>query len=125
MRIGDVFPSNYLKASDLNGKVVPVTIREVKTEQVGRDKEWKAVIYFEGKDKGVVLNKTNAKKIVEIAGSDDTDDWPGVVIALYATEVDFQGDTVEAIRVRPATGSKAKPKPAPEPVEMPADDIPF
>ncbi len=125
MKVSDAFPSNYLKASDLGGKVVPVTISEVKTETVGREKELKLVVYFDGKDKGVVLNKTNARKIVEIAGSDDTDDWTGTRVALYATEVEFQGDTVEAIRIKAPAQPKAVVR-KPEPVaDLDADDIPF
>jgi hypothetical protein len=75
------------------------------------------VVYFVGKEKGVVLNKTNANKIVAIAGSDDTDDWHGVTVALYATEVEFQGDTVEAIRIK----APAQPKPAA--VRKPTQDL--
>ena len=106
MNINDAFPSNYLKASDLGEAQPVVTIDRVEVEAVGRGKEMKPVICFAGKTKGMVLNKTNSKKIAEIAGSNDTDDWHGVQVKLYATEVDFQGETVEAIRVK----SPAKPK---------------
>jgi len=47
----------------------------------------------------VVLNKTNAKIIASLHGN-ETDDWPGKKIILYATEVDFRGEIVDAIRVR-------------------------
>ena len=133
MNINDAFPSNYLKASDLGGAQPIVTIDRVEVEPVGRTKEMKPVIYFAGKQKGVILNKTNSKKIAEIAGSPDTDDWHGVQIKLYATDVDFQGETVEAIRVKsPAQKPAAKKKPAPPPEPEPDeyapitdDDIPF
>lgn len=113
MNINDAFPSNYLKASDLGEAQPVVTIDRVEVEAVGRGKEMKPVVYFAGKQKGMVLNKTNSKKIAEIAGSMDTDDWHGVQIKLYSTEVDFQGETVEAIRIKPPQAAKAKPKPAP------------
>jgi hypothetical protein len=111
MKIGDVFPSNYLKASDLNGSVVPVTIDHVAIEAVGREKESRPVLYFVGKSKGVVLNKTNAKKIAELAGTDETDDWAGIQIALFPAMVEFQGESVESIRIKA--------------LDIPEDDIPF
>lgn len=111
-RIGDKFPSNYLKASDLNGRIVTVTIDRVEDEQVGRDKEWKPVVYFQGKDKGVVLNRTNAKAITQIAGTDETDEWRGVAVALFATMVEFGGESVEAIRIKSPMRAAVKP-PAP------------
>lgn len=136
--INDAFPSKFLKASDLHGSEPIVTIDRVDFEPVGRDREMKAVVYFKGKQKGIVLNKTNANKIAAIAQSALTEDWEGVAIKLYATETEFGGETVECIRVKPAakaTPRQAAPAPRPVPVERePAaeavnggdvDDIPF
>jgi hypothetical protein len=136
VNINDAFPSKYLKASDLKGAEPVVTIAKVEMEAVGRDREMKAVVYFQGKEKGVVLNKTNSNKIAQIAGSFDTDDWAGVSVKLYATETEFGGETVECIRIKPATvpsrGSKPVPAPKPAPPPQPeptfeagADDVPF
>lgn len=129
--INEAFPSNYLKASDLNGQQPTVTIDRVAFEGVGREKELKPVLYFAGKEKGMVLNKTNAKNIANLIGSFETDEWVGFRIRLYATHVEFQGETVEAIRIKaaPANGAQRAtppPPPAPEPVEtLSEDDIPF
>lgn len=129
--INDAFPSNYLKASDIRGAEPVVTIDHVAYEPVGRQKQMKAVIYFKGKEKGLVLNKTNATKITQLAGSDMTEDWDGVRIKLYATDTEFGGETVECIRVKAAPpASRTAPAPvAPPPAEpiadVTADDIPF
>ena len=128
MNINSAFPSNYIKASDLNGSAVPVTINDVKVEQIGRDRDTKPVVYFQGKTKGLVLNKTNAKKIADIAGSPDTDDWAGVQILIFPSETEFSGETVECIRVKaPSRAAKPKPvQPEPEPAgEISDEDIPF
>jgi len=127
MNIDSAFPSNYLKASDLGDKQPIVTIDRIEVEPIGRDKEIKPVLYFQGKEKGLVLNKTNAKKIAEITGSKDTDDWSGCQVKIYATETEFAGETVECIRVKaPGAAVKAKPKPEPEPIEELDDEsIPF
>lgn len=132
MNINDAFPSKYLKASDLKGGEPIVAIDHVTSEAVGRDREMKAVVYFRGKEKGVVLNKTNANKIAQLAGSFDTDDWTGVQVKLYATETEFGGETVECIRIKPvkpgARPAEPPPPPAqkmPEPITITDDDIPF
>ena len=97
MRVSEAFPSNYLKAADLQGRQVKVTIERVDSEIVGTDP--KLVVYFAGKEKGFVLNKTNANNIAAAFG-DNTDDWRGAEIILIEAMVDFQGRTVPALRVR-------------------------
>ena len=133
--IHDAFPSKYLRASDLNGASPTVTIDRVDFEPVGRTREMKGVVYFVGKSKGLVLNKTNATKIMELVGSAETDDWPGGRVCLYTTEVEFQGEGVETIRCKaPGAVRKplaAKPTPPPPPVletdesDILDDEIPF
>ena len=127
MNIDSAFPSNYLKASDLGDSQPVVTIDRVEVEAVGRDKEVKPVLYFKGKEKGLVLNKTNGRKIAELLGSKDTEDWAGGQIRIYATETEFAGETVECIRIRAVGVSKQaeKPKPAPVTSDLEDSDIPF
>lgn len=100
--INDAFPSKYIKASDLRGGQPTVTIDHVAFEQVGRERESKPVVYFRGKEKGLVLNKTNANKITSLLGTAETEAWEGRQIRLYGTEVEFGGETVEGIRVKAA-----------------------
>lgn len=127
MNIDSAFPSNYLKASDLGTSAPLVTIDRVEVEPVGRDREMKPVLYFRGKEKGVVLNKTNSNMIATLTGSRDTDDWAGCRIRIYATTTEFAGETVECIRVKGAAQPAAsRPAPRPEPVAVGDDtDIPF
>jgi hypothetical protein len=122
VNIDSAFPSNYLKASDLGDAQPVVTIDRVEIEGVGRDKEQKPVVYFKGKEKGIVLNKTNANKIATLVGSRDTEAWRGRQVRLYATETEFGGETVECIRIK-AAGGNAKPAPAPEPEPEPVHDL--
>lgn len=100
MRIGDYFPSTYIKADELDGDVT-YTIKAVKPENVGQGKnaERKPIVYFEEIEKGLVLNKTNGHTI-ETQHGPETDDWIGKRITLYATEVEFQGEVMLGIRVR-------------------------
>ena len=68
MRISAAFPSKYLKAADLQGKQVTVVMSHVTMETIGDDE--RPVLYFKGKDKGLVLNKTNANTIADAFGDD-------------------------------------------------------
>ncbi len=135
--IHDAFPSNYLKASDLQGSQPVVTIDRVEVEPVGRQREMKPVLYFLGKEKGMVLNKTNATKIAQLVGSPNTEEWHGMRVRLFSTMVEFSGDQVEAVRVKAAPPQAARPvqqAPPQPPVSEPShgdvsqlsdDDIPF
>lgn len=123
MKSTDIFPSKYLRAADLNGHEPIVTIDRVVMETLGDDR--KAVVYFKGKDKGVVLNKTNWNAIEDISGEDDADNWGGTKIKLVTVKVEFQGKRVPAIRIEEPS-DKPAPRRAPEPVDAPSDDeIPF
>jgi hypothetical protein len=128
MNVNQVFPSQYLKASDLGDAEPVVVIARVVLEAIGRDKDHKLVIYFEGKSKGLVANKTIAKKLAELVGSPETEDWPGHPIRLYTTTADFGGESFEVIRVKAAGLSRpAAPPPPPKPLGVidDASDIPF
>lgn len=140
MNINSAYPSNYLKADDLQGRAITLTIDRVEMESVGqgRNKEEKPVVYFKGKEKGLVLNKTNAKTIANLYGG-ETDEWEGKAITIRPAEVEYQGEMVLSIRVslqKPAAGAPAKPvvarptAPEPEPedpasTDIAPDDIPF
>lgn len=132
MNIHSVFPSNYIKAADLQGRQIDVEIARVEMEDIGDDH--KPVMYFVGKQKGLVLNKTNSNVICDLYG-DETDAWNGRIITLFATKVDYQGKRVDAVRVMAprAVQQVAVPptRPAPTPAAPPAsavlvdDQIPF
>ena len=105
------FSSKYLKADDVGAKRPIVTIESVRTQQIGAgsDAELKLVVEFtDPAFKTFVLNRTNAEMIAEIAGTEDTDNWPGTKLQLTVTRVEFQGKRVPAIRVvAPPTRSAA------------------
>jgi len=126
MNINEAFPSKYLKASDLQGRNISVTISNVEKEDIGKGEE-KLIIYFQGKQKGMVLNKTNANNIAAIYGP-ETDDWIGQPIVIFEAMVDFQGKTVPALRVR-SPQPKDRPKSVPQKVyndaDMPHDEAEF
>jgi hypothetical protein len=103
-RVTDMFPSRFLKSADLKGARLPLMVRivDVVQEEInaeGEAKKLKPVVYFAGKEKGLVLNVTNADAITMIAGSDDTDAWKNITVGLDVQTVRFKTDNVPAIRV--------------------------
>lgn len=97
-----MFPSKYVRAADLQGRDVTVEIASVAMEELvmaGGKKDKKPVMHFAGKDKSLVLNKTNATTIAKTLGN-DTDQWVGKSITLYPTKTACGGEQVDCIRVR-------------------------
>lgn len=110
--INDIFPSKYLKAHELKGGSPTVTIARVGVEQVrSRQKvDTKPVLYFTGKTKGLLLNKTMAQSVTQIAKSALTEQWIGVAVTLYATTAAFDKDVHDVIRIKaPASSAKEGP----------------
>jgi hypothetical protein len=106
MNLSEAYPSRYLKADDLNGDPITLTIADVVMTELGQgeDKQRKLVLSFEDNDKEMVLNKTNAVAIAKLYGQ-ETDEWVGKRITVIAREVDFKGVPTLALRV-----SIVKPK---------------
>ena len=98
LNVSDAYPSNYMKADDLGSHAVVLAIAHVEMEDLGTDR--KPVAYFADAKKGLVLNKTNATAIAAEHG-DNMHGWKGKQIELFTTPVTFQGQTRDAIRVRP------------------------
>ena len=93
------YPSRYMKAADLiSGKKrrKAFIILDAQMESLGEEE--KPVVLFEGEAKGLVCNKTNWNTLTELFGV-ETDDWSGNKVVLMATKVDFQGKSVDGIRV--------------------------
>lgn len=125
MNIFQVFPSNYLRAGDLNGRPYTLTIARFVVEQMGRDEEEKPVVYFDSADKGLVLNRTNAFTIADLYGP-ETDDWVGKRITIYPTRVRAFGKEQDAIRVKaaiPSAPALKQPEPEPEPEPAPTPEV--
>lgn len=108
--LNELFPSNRLKAEDAEHEDLILTIDHVDVETF--DNGAKPVLYFRNEKRSLVLNKTNAQTIAKLHGN-DTDQWAGKRIALYATEVEFKGDTVLGLRVRLRAPKPAAAKPVP------------
>lgn len=128
MKLKEMFPSKYLKADDLDGDdqfiITRITWERMKDDE-GKEED-KPVIYFLKVDKGMALNKTNAKRISEMHG-DETDGWIGKKVTLTKEWVEAFGKADWAIRVKmqpPPSSKQATPAAAAAPpVADPADSF--
>ena len=111
--IDDLYPSKYLKAADLQGRALLVTIDRLAIEEVGQEKDQKPVLYLVGKQKAIVLNKTNSLAIANGHGRDYSQ-WRGKQVEIYPDRVAFQGEMKDCLRVR-----------VPVAPALPEDDINF
>jgi hypothetical protein len=118
-----LFPSKYAKAADLRGKTVIVEIERIdpreKLMMAGGKSDQKPVVYLKGKEKGWILNKTNARSIAKVYGN-EVMQWIGKPVAIYSASVEARGEMVDAIRVnvdatrKAAAGAGAKIAPPPD-----------
>ena len=74
-------------------------------EKVGDDGD-KPALHFVGKDKALILNKTNTNMIAYRYGQ-ETDAWMGQQIGLHVEPVQFKDKIVDAIRVQLPTEEPA------------------
>jgi hypothetical protein len=135
MRVSDAFPSKHLKADDLRGATIRVTIEKYALEEIGQEKSRKVVLYFRNKEKGLVLNKTNATNIETMHGP-NIDEWVGCEIELFPSMTDYQGKSVDCVRCKPVRPQRpqqtaenivrqhqaSERTPPPAPLD---DDVPF
>ncbi len=101
-----MFPSNFLKAEDLQGRVVEVVIQSVAGEEVpmtGGKKEKCNVVRMVGKKKQWILNRTNAQALALLLSPDgnapSARDWFGKRVQLVADLDQKSGEEIVAIRV--------------------------
>lgn len=133
--INQIKQSNFLKKEDCGTTGILVTIRGCEEQNIakqGAPEELKWALFFNEVEKPMVLNSTNAQIIAGIVGSEETDDWAGHQIVLYADpNISFGGKLVGGIRARaprlkqPQAKPLPKPQPKPAPAPEPEGEEPF
>ena len=110
--VDEMFPSRFLKATDLPRKGMVLTIDALEQEDLNGEEKW--VMFFVEEEKGLVLNKTNANAVADELGR-KTSEWSGHKVHLRKEKVDFQGRRVDAIRLSAVEFDDEIPHTAPEP----------
>lgn len=120
MNYNEIFPSKYLKAADLDRGPVTTMIEGAPLETLGSgaDAQQRLVLYLHGL-KALPLNKTNAKAVAKITGTDDTDGWIGARIEVFPSTTELRGETVDCIRIRAPKPPPAKQTASQRPLHPP------
>lgn len=95
--------SQWLKADDLKGSkpIVVIENAEIKENTYDGQVKKQIVLKFEGKEKVLGLNFTNAAHLAELTGTQNYREWVGTAIKLYATTVKVDGVAKPCIRIFP------------------------
>lgn len=131
--LNDIYESNsqWLKADDIKGHkpIVVIETAEVVESDYGQGPKKQIVLTFEGKEKKLGLNFTNAARIAELTGTEDYGNWVGTAIKLYVEKVKFQDKMVDAIRIFPELPNGQAPVTPPQQFTGTPDDeldeVPF
>ena len=118
-----MYDADYWGAWDLESGDKTVTITKVIGGELtgpGGKKSKKPVLYVQGSEKGIPLNKTNGKTIANLYGNYVTE-WIGKPITLYksSTRNPQDGGEIDCIRIR-ATATAPVEKRPPTPQERTA-----
>ena len=110
MKVTEAFQGNFIDALCVHDKDATLEITSVDDRGTVKDSTKKLIdkpiVRFKGTDKGLILNKTNARTIGFHHGN-EMNDWPGKSITIYATTCDSFGEIVPCVRVRPIKLKKA------------------
>lgn len=101
MKFDDLYPGEYIQASDLKEQDRTLKIARVRGEILEGIKgpKLKCIITFEGAKKEFVANRTNGEALKLMFGV-ETDNWITKRVTLYPTTTEVGGETLECIRVR-------------------------
>lgn len=121
----ELYPSRWLSAADVETPIV-ATIARCTIEQVGQGAraERKPVVTFRSALKPLICNKTNYDAIVLINGAEDTDEWEGTTIELFAVDVTGPNGPTRGVRIR-RPKKATRPLPAAASTNDDDQDVPF
>ena len=96
----ELYPGRFLKAADLRGNHVTVTIADVALDELEGEKGVKVqgVIFLQKTDKQIVLNRTNGLCLKGMFGK-TLSDWIGKRVTLKPDTTKLGKDTVDCIRI--------------------------
>jgi hypothetical protein len=99
------FPSNFLKADDLDEGSMTLTITDIRPEKM-QDGNSKPCVFFKEDKRALVLNVTNKNSLVLLSKSKNPRDAIGMRVTLVQVEAEYQGKPCKALRIRkpPALG---------------------
>ena len=122
--LDEAYGSRFLGVVDVGDRKIRTKILRIKKEEVkdrdtGRMKK-KVLIFFDGIDKGLVLNVTNKNILVDALGKAPAGWLNATVGILVDPNVGFAGKKTGGVRLRVLLPPPAAAKPATKPTTKPA-----
>jgi hypothetical protein len=110
------FPSNFLKADDLDDGPMTLTIADIHQEKM-QDGNSKPCVFFKEDKRALVLNVTNKNSLILLSKSKNPADAIGLRVMLVQVEAEYQGKPCKALRIRkpPTPGGAAAAAPPRQP----------
>ena len=128
MKIGEMKSSKFLKKEDFGTQGKNVTIERLDQEDVSmqdQPADMKFVLFFQGFEKGMVLNWTNTQLVAQVTGSEETEDWKGRQLNVYEDPtIAYAGKLIGGLRVRHPLNPVQSENPA-DGIPEGGDKIPF
>lgn len=127
MNVQTMFPKKWLSAADLVGRTVTVYIEGCAVETIFNTRlkrnEQKIAVAFHGKQKRLLINKTQAYALAAACGSPETDNWAGHTVLLSVGIAPNGQETIIVTAAPEANGhTAAAAEPAAVEVEAAADN---
>ena len=97
----DYYSGDFLTAKDVGSDSDKTEVESVGITEFGDAK--KIVLGLKGFKKKLALNKTNAKRMEELANTEDYEKWIGTKIQLYKIITTYGKEEVDAIRIKGTT----------------------
>jgi hypothetical protein len=120
LNFDQLFPSRFLKAGEMEGNPLTLTIADVALEALesedGTEKDVAIITFKEPKAKQLRLNRTNGESVRAMFGS-EIDDWIGKRVTFYP-ERDTSGMSESGVCIR-VKGSPDIPAPITATIKLP------
>lgn len=110
-KVSEIYTSPWLRAEDLGGRTIKTKIAQAGADlipQADGTQQERIIVNFVGKSKRLILNKTQAAALVQIAG-DDTDGWRGTELYLAPQPTSNGKLTIGILPVAVAEDAEAIP----------------
>ena len=101
------FGGKYMNATHITETFVG-TVDRVDREDVDGNGKMKPVLYFEDRERGVVLNATRYETVSAMAKSRDTDNWVGMRVQVKRGSTRFANKVVDCVEFGRPLAEKRK-----------------
>ena len=118
MDLKKIMNTDYLGSWDFKeNEIKTLNIKIVEQRKVfnptSNKEELSLVMFFNNYPLGMFVNVTNAKMLIKLFGTSETDNYKGKNISLKTTKIRVKGETIDAVRIADKLPPQTAPQTAP------------